>query len=429
MSARRDHSAQTEEIDKQKATIASLQAERDKLVSEVEALKSRAPASETNTSPSSGWEAEKDSLVKSRDEALERLKAAEANLHKASNEIKSIKFQSDKFQTRIQDMMKAKATDAEKQAQIVAEAVEKAKSETNATSDPAATEELVKRHAEELKALSDRLKTEHEAALKAAVETASKPQPESSSSSTAHQQAAINAAISEHEKEAQARLEKEVTSAVERGRMEQAAKTKLKDSQLVRAQKRVKELESHIHEWRAAGINLPPPSTPAATIAPAAAPLTTAAPTPTAPRPAPSTPQATPKTTAPPTVAGPSQVKPIPIAPANPAASPTAASLPRRPAAPGAPAPTAPGSTVAARGGAGLRGRGATAARGLPGRGGVAGRGGAPLRQPPVKPATSVPLSGGVSIMGAAAKRPREENGAPAEDSLAKRLKPAEGSS
>lgn len=328
-------------------------------------------------------------------------------------------------------MMKAKATDAEKQAQLVAEAVEKAKSETNITSDSAATEELVKRHAEELKALSDQLKVEHDAALKAAVEAASKPHPESASSSTADQQAAINAAIFEHEKEAQARLEKEVTSAVERGRMEQAAKTKLKDSQLVRAQKRVKELESHIHEWRAAGINLPTPSTPTAAIAPTTASATTTAPAPTAPRPAPSTPQAVAKVAAASAAAaaGPSQAKPTPAAPANAAASPTAASLPKRPAAPGALAPTAPSAAIAARGAAVSRGRGAATVRGLPGRGGASGRGGAPIRQPPVKPATSAPLSGGVSIMGAAAKRPREENGAPAEDSLAKRLKPADGSS
>ena len=182
--------------------------------------------------------------------------------------------------------------------------------------------------------------------------------------------------------------------------MEQLAKGKLKDSQLVKAQKRVKELEASIHEWEAQGIKLPPiKSTVVGT-----APPSTISPVQMAAKPPPL--NASTSSAAPP----PSQPKPTPTAPAA-----NASPLPHKPA------PTGPAGTAGpARGGL-FRGTG----RGVPS--GV-GRGG--LRAAPVKPTipspTSVAPTAGVSIMGAATKRPREE-AVPAEDlSLAKRLKPAE---
>jgi nucleoprotein TPR len=305
-------------------------------------------------------------------------------------------------------MMKAKAADAEKQAAVVTEAVEKAKAGMSNSADPAAQEALQKRHAEELRSLEERLTTKREADLKARVESAvaealkAKP----ATGADADQKPAVEAAIAEYEKQVQARRAEEmasiearhaeeIASAVDRGRMEQVAKGKLKDSQLVKAQKRVKELEASIHEWEAQGIQLPPIKSTAAATAPAPSPvqMTAKPPPPTA-----ST-----------SSAGPSQLKPTPTAPAA-----NTGSLPRRPA------PTGPAGP--ARGGA-VRGVG----RGVPL--GV-GRGGA-LRTAPVKPTTPSPTSvapiAGVSIMGAASKRPREEGVASAEDqSLAKRLKPAE---
>lgn len=300
--------------------------------------------------------------------------------------------------------MKTKAADAERQAATIAEAVEKAKAEMNVSSEVETAEALVKRHGEELKALEEKLKAEHEAALKVAVEEALKSRPEGSSD--VDTQAAINGAVSEAEKKAQTQLQEEISAALERGRMEQAAKNKLKDSQLVKAQKRVKELEQQIHEWQASGI--PPsvsgttPTTPVATlnIIPAQ-PVTKLAATgqPSA---------ATESTGQPPSKplgAVPSSQPKPPITSA--AATTSQPPLPRKP-------PLGPSG-----------GRG-TAIRG---RGGLLTRGGAPLRQPPVKPsAPTAPASGGVSIIGAASKRPREELSSSSEDSLAKRLKPADAS-
>ncbi|KDR82878.1 hypothetical protein GALMADRAFT_58080 [Galerina marginata CBS 339.88] len=382
--------AQLEEIQKQNALIETWN-------------KAPAPLAESTDSPSN-WEAEKAQLVKSRDEALEKLKAA--------NEFRSIKFQNDKFQARIQDLMKAKAAEADKQAALVSEAVEKAKADMNAGADPT-TQELSKRHADELRALEEKLKAQHETELKAkvvsAVQEALKTQPAPAPpANNADQQAVIDASVEIFKKEIEARHAEDIASAVDRGRMEQVAKGKLKDSQLVKAQKRVKELEAQIHEWQAAGIVLPPSSTPSTSV-PVVAAAGAAAPQ-----------NVGPKATAPPSqqpATGTSHPKATPaVAAAAAAASATApnanaGNLPRKPTVnPG------PGG---ARGGA---------VRGL-GRGGLppgAARGGAPLRTAPVRPAPPAAPAGGVSIIGAATKRPREEGSTSSEDSLAKRLKPAE---
>ena len=297
--------------------------------------------------------------------------------------------------------MKTKAADAEKQAAVVTEAVEKAKADMSNSADPIAQETLQKRHAEELRSLEEKLTTKHEADLKALVESAvaealkAKP----TTSAEADQKSAIEAAIAEYEKQAQARRAEEIASiearhaeeiasAVDRGRLEQAAKGKLKDSQLVKAQKRVKDLEASIHEWEAQGIQLPPIKSTVAVIAP---PPSTIAPVQMAAKP--------PPLTASTSGASPSQPKPTPTAPSRPA-------------------PTGPAGP--ARGGA-VRGVG----RGVPpgvGRGGVRK---APVK-PTVPPPTPAPPTAGVSIMGAATKRPREEGNSAEDQSLVKRLKPAE---
>ena len=306
-------------------------------------------------------------------------------------------------------MMKTKAADAEKQAAIVTEAVEKAKADMSSSADPATQETLQKRHAEELQSLEEKLTTKHEADLKARVESALaealKTRP--TTGAGADQKPAIEAAIAEYEKQVQARRTEEmasiearhaeeIASAVDRGRMEQVAKGKLKDSQLVKAQKRVKELEASIHEWEAQGIQLPPIKSTAAATAPAASSVPSVQ---MAAKPPPLT-ASTPS-------AGPSQPKPTPTAPAA-----NAGPLPRRPA------PTGPAGPP--RGGA-IRGVG---------RGAPLGVGRGALRTAPVKPIapspTSVAPTAGVSIMGAATKRPREEVASAEDQSLVKRLKPAE---
>ena len=306
--------------------------------------------------------------------------------------------------------MKIKAADAEKQAAVVTEAVEKAKADMTNSADPAAQETLQKRHAEELRSLEERLTTKHEADLKARVESAvaGALKANSTPGTDTDQKSAIQAAIAEYEKQVQARRAEEMTSiearhaeeiasAVDRGRMEQVAKGKLKDSQLVKAQKRVKELEASIHEWEAQGIQLPPIKSTAAAIAPAPSSIP---PVQIAAKP--------PPLTASTSSASPSQSKPTPTAPAA-----NAGPLPRRPA------PTGPAGSV--RGGA-VRGIGRGAPLG-------AGRGGmrtAPVKQPSAPSPTSAAPTAGVSIIGAATKRPREEGASPEDQSLVKRLKPVE---
>ncbi|KAJ7867946.1 hypothetical protein B0H13DRAFT_2559377 [Mycena leptocephala] len=260
----------------------------------------------------------------------------------------------------------------ETQAAAVAAAVAQAKSE---------------KHADELQALQDSLTAKHAAELKAAADAARAENP--GSSLPANVDALISAAIAQHDKDQEKARQDEITAAVERGRAEAATRAKLKDQQLVKTQKKVKDLEAQILAWQNQGV-LPTPYTHdpiASTSASAASAPPTTAPAST------STPDSTPAAT-----------------------KPTAAARGGAPVA------------AAARGGAPGATRGAPAARGAATRArgnGLSIRGGA-TRVPPPAAATATPTSApaaGVSIMGAA-KRPREEGSA--EDSLAKRLKPAE---
>ena len=235
--------------------------------------------------------------------------------------------------------------------------------------------------------MEDRLTAKHQQELKAAVDAGVAAATSGATITDDQQKAAIAAAIAEHEKALLARHTEEIASAVERGRMEQATKGKLKDSQLVKSQKRVKELENQILEWRKAGL-IPEAST-----------STAAAPSPGTP-----------------TAASPQNAHPTTPTSANPSAAGTPAggsgTLPRKPSMLSAPDHALRGGRGGARGIV----RGAQRG-GFNIRGAAPGRGGAPVAATPA-PAT------GVSIMGAAAKRNREE-GDPQDDSLAKRLKPA----
>jgi len=164
---------------------------------------------------------------------------------------------------------------------------------------------------------------------------------------------------------------------MESGRREADMKGRLKDAQLLRTQTKLKEKEALILGWQNAGLapkdeKTATPAKPAAVNASSSIPSTT------------------------PT----SLVTNIPGKPATTAAV------------------TTPQAGRGARGGARGVARGA---RGLSIRGAAPGRGGVPS-----------PVAGGpsgVSIIGAAAKRAREEEDGLADDSLAKRLKPVEGTS
>jgi nucleoprotein TPR len=283
----------------------------------------------------------------------------------------------DKYQARITNLMKAKAAEDERHA-----------SEKSNNEQGPAHEELVKHHTEELRTLEAKLTAKHQEELKAALEKAQQekpvPNPGGDQNIQTNQKAAIDAAIAE----LQAKHAEDISAAVERGRMESAAKGKLKDSQLVRAQKRVKELEAQILGLgSAAG-----PST-----GPVAGPST-----------GPSA-SATSAIASSPAQAATSAVAPNPTANPDASAS-TSTTLPRKPSVANAP-PTGPARGV---------GRGAVRGRGVQrALGGAVGLG----RAAPTKPAEASPAVG-MQIMGAATKRPLDDPSS--EDSLAKRLKPAE---
>lgn len=281
-------------------------------------------------------------------------------------------------------------------------AIEKVKSEVQATpTGQVSSDDSVKKHQEELKALEERLTAKHQAELKLAVEKATSG---TASSSNGDVQAAVAAAIKERE----AKFAEELLAAVESGRMEAASKMKIKDSQVIRAQTKLKEYEAQIQAWKTQGIiaqdfkivplpaKAPPPPSPSVTSSPSAASI---APTPASGSANAGLPR-----------------KPSVPSVGNPASSVVASSS--------APPVTAPVTTPAGRGRGGpATARGAGAARGAVRgvvRGGAPGAGagrGAPLKQQP-------PLSGGITIQGAA-KRPAPDSAG--DDSLVKRIKTATG--
>lgn len=239
------------------------------------------------------------------------------------------------------------------------------------------TDEIAARHAEELRALEARLVAKHEEELRGAIEKV-------------RQETSVKTSELQVTKEKSSEdNDQALKAATERGRMEAATKLKLKDSMLIKAQNNVKQLEAQIKAWREAGF------------IPADAPTTALAPSvPVAAKPVPSM-STTPLTST-----------------TSPSSSTTANALPRKPSI----ATITPESAM--RGGRGvtrgIRGvtRGAISARGA----GLA-RGGAPAQSA----AAAEPAVAGMTIMGAAGKRTREESDTP--DSLAKRIKPAEGGS
>ncbi|KAH7885445.1 hypothetical protein F5I97DRAFT_1885511 [Phlebopus sp. FC_14] len=386
----------------QASLIASLQAERDKLLAEKNNW-TQASGGEVLDTAKSQWEAEKAELVKGRDEALTQAKAAAGEAKKAADDARNLKQANDKFQARIMDLQRARERLSSEHAAAITAAVEKAKSEMAPPDSVPATQELAKQHARELETLRAQLTEQYESRLKEAVDAA-KAAPGTEATASLGDEAvktAIDAAIAVHDKEMQVKHAEEIAAAVERGRLEQSAKTKLKDAQLVRFQAKLKEAEAQILEWRNAG--LIPETATATTAVAAASPSAGVASTSKAP-----VTTASPVT---PTAASTS----APTGPAPPATTSASAPPVRRQPTSGA-VPLGPVDGVG-------RGRGVArgvrgGARGLSVRGAAAGRGGAPA----VTAASA--SSAGVQIMGAATKRGRDDE-AESDDSLVKRLKPA----
>ncbi|KAI9435095.1 hypothetical protein H4582DRAFT_2080017 [Lactarius indigo] len=373
--------------------LVTLTQERDQLLAEKEAWSK--PSSEATEAKAAKdeWESEKADLVKGRDEALSQAKVAREEAEKLKEAERGLRMSNEKLGARMRDQLMARQKATEEQDAAIKAAVDKATSELR-SAPSAASEELTKQHAEELKALEERLVAKHREELEKAVEAAAAKAQESVPAPvvtpTAEEQkaaidAAVAAALAAKEAEQKTKYQADIEKAVESGRLEGTMKLKLKDSALVRAQNKVKELESQIEEWKKKAGVAPSEPTPSASAPPATSPTTTA-------------PSSVPSpTTSAPTRGG--------------------APLTRKPSVPGTSA-AAGGATQSSRG----RGRGAP-------RGGNIGIRGAAA--PSAGRGAGVPTSGaagapaGVAIMGAAAKRTREEGEVTTEDSLAKRLKPA----
>lgn len=300
-------------------------------------------------------------------------------------------------ESKRQEELAAKAKQ-EKEA-AVADAVKKLRTEPQPSESN--SEEIIARHAEELRALEAKLVAKFDAELKSAKDEASQSVVASSENKA------------EQEKASSEEHDQAIKAAVERGRMEYMTKLKLKDTMLTKAQNNVKLLEAQIKAWREAGV-IPPDAessgTPATTTTPIKATPSNTAVTPGG------------QGASAPATAGPST---LPRKPSLSVSTLKSSAAPVNPNPNSNPIPVVNAADAVlqnVRGGA--RGRGGV--RGGPPR----GRGGAPVGRgagQTAAPANTLSPSttpSGMSIIGAAGKRGREESGTP--DSLAKRLKPVE---
>ena len=132
------------------------------------------------------------------------------------------------------------------------------------------------KHAQELRALEDRLTKEHEEKLKFAVEAAKAEAPQAAAAPVPLDvQPAIDAALAKYKEQIKEEHAKAIEDAIDRGRKEVAARSKLKDQQLVKAQAKVKELEARLLELGNgnASASTVTPATPTTSAPPAASPV------------------------------------------------------------------------------------------------------------------------------------------------------------
>ena len=127
----------------------------------------------------------------------------------------------------------------------------------------AVSDELTKQHTEELRAQEERLVTKHREELEKVAEAATAKArefaPAPASVPTAEDQkaaidTAVTAALAAKDAELRTKDQTEIEKAVESGRLEGTMKLRLKETQLIRAQSKVKELELQIEEWKKAGV-------------------------------------------------------------------------------------------------------------------------------------------------------------------------------
>ncbi|KAL5524681.1 MLP1_8 [Sanghuangporus sanghuang] len=414
------------QISKLNETVAELRKQVKELSDEKERLASQAVAA-TSSDSNADVESLKTQLaaaVQEKETSAKLLADETSKVAKAAADheaaLSALREERDKNEKRkIADAEKlATLTERHKQEQeqAVTAATEKLRAELQSPGADAA--EITTRHARELRVLEARLTAKHEEELKAAIERTRKEAKEEAAKAGAATSLGTTQDMISKEEHEQA-----LKAATERGRMESTTKLKLKDGMLQKAQANVKHLEAQIKAWREAGIV--PTNAPTIPPGSVATPMKATAPVPVKPAPTAASSAATGHATA---ATGPTAKTTLGTATAHaPTAGPstptsaTPAALPKKPMLGVATAATGDAHARGGRGGAAVRG--VRGARGVAARGGTV-RGGAPAAI--AQAAVANAADGGVSIIGAAAKRAREETTENAAESLAKRIKPAE---
>ncbi|KAH9035767.1 hypothetical protein EDB85DRAFT_842053 [Lactarius pseudohatsudake] len=192
-----------------------------------------------------------------RDEALSQAKVvAREEAEKLKEAERGLRMSNEKLGARIRDQQMARQRATEEQDAAIKATVDKATTELR-SAPSATTEELSKQHAGELRALEERLVAKHRQELEKAVEAATAKAQESvpapAASPTAEEQkatidAAVATALAAKDAEQRTKHQADIEKAVESGRLEGTMKLRLKDTALIRAQNKVKELESQIEE-------------------------------------------------------------------------------------------------------------------------------------------------------------------------------------
>ncbi|KAI9059234.1 hypothetical protein FKP32DRAFT_1606262 [Trametes sanguinea] len=200
------------------SALDELREERDRLLAEKATWTSSGGEVPADVAAAqSQWEEEKAALLKASQEAAARAETLEKQVASANDELRNLRLASEKYQSRLQDLSKARIADSERAAEeqraAVAAAVEKLRSELQESSSAAASEEIIRKHAEELRALEERLVKKHEEELKAAVEEAKKVA--GAAAIPADTQAAIDAALAAYKQQLQEDHNKEIADAVD----------------------------------------------------------------------------------------------------------------------------------------------------------------------------------------------------------------------
>jgi nucleoprotein TPR len=150
------------------------------------------------------------------------------------------------YRKQLQELEVEKKSLTNKQQAAIDTAVAAVKSENPTTAVP--TNEAAEKHAQELKALEERLRAEHKKELEATAANAVPGETGEKNKGTD-----IDTVISAAKAEWGKAHEEEIEKAIERGRVEQQTKGRLKDAQLMRTQAKVKELEAKVLELQGSG--------------------------------------------------------------------------------------------------------------------------------------------------------------------------------